>query len=111
MSSAGEASLLVGAQNTGMPGFAAVRKLHCRERMDRHRFKVEFEVNVSHPSDGWHAVVADEPSIRIHGSSEAEALAKAKALALRLLADRVEHEDAFEVSDLTSRRRPSRLAE
>jgi predicted RNase H-like HicB family nuclease len=82
-----------------MPWLVAVRKLHCRERMDRHRFTVEFEVNVSHPSDGWHAVVADEPSIRIHGSSKEEALAKAKALALRMLADRLEHEDAIEVSD------------
>ena len=81
------------------PTFSAVRKLHYRERMDRHRFTVEFEVNLSHPAAGWHAVVADEPSIRIHGSSKEEALAKAKALALRLLADRVEHEDAAELSD------------
>ena len=80
-----------------------MRKLHHREPMDRHRFKVEFEVNLSHPSDGWHAVVADEPSLRIHGSSKAEALAKAKALALRLLADRVEHEDAVELSEGKSR--------
>ena len=71
--------------------------------MRRHRFTVEFEVNVSHPSGRWHAVVADEPSIRIDGGSEAEALAKAKALALRLLADRVEHEDRLETNDPTSR--------
>jgi predicted RNase H-like HicB family nuclease len=60
--------------------------------MDRHRFTVELEIDLSHPPEGWHAVVADEPSLQIYGSSKSEALAKAKALALRLLADRVEHE-------------------
>ena len=60
--------------------------------MDRHRFTVELEIDLSHPTDGWHAVIADEPSVQIYGSSKSEALAKAKALALRLLADRVEHD-------------------
>jgi predicted RNase H-like HicB family nuclease len=60
--------------------------------MDRHRFTVELEIDLSHPPEGWHAVVADEPSLQIYGSSKSEALAKAKALALRLLADRVEHD-------------------
>ena len=60
--------------------------------MDRHRFTVELEIDLSHPPDGWHAVVASEPSVKIYGSSKSEVLAKAKALALRLLADRVEHE-------------------
>ena len=60
--------------------------------MDRHRFTVELEIDLSHPADGWHAVVANEPSVKIYGSSKSEALAKAKALALRMLADRVEHE-------------------
>ena len=60
--------------------------------MDRHRFTVELEIDLSHPPEGWHAVVAAEPSVQIYGSSKSEALAKAKALALRLLADRVEHD-------------------
>ena len=83
-----------------MAGLGSVRNLHQHECMDLHRFRVEFEVNLSHPSEGWQAVVPDEPSIRIHGSSKAEALAKAKALALRLLADRVEHDAAPSVTDV-----------
>ena len=103
MSSAGEASRLAApkkAKIPGMPDAETVWKLHYPECMDRHRFTIEFEVNLSHPSDGWQAVVPDEPSIRIHGSSKAEALAKAKALALRLLADRMEHEAAANVTDV-----------
>ena len=72
----------------------AVQTLHWRERMDRHRFTVELEIDLSHPPDGWHAIVADEPSVQICGSSKSEALTKAKALALRLMADRVEDESA-----------------
>jgi hypothetical protein len=60
--------------------------------MDRHRFTVELEIDVSHPSEGWHAVVAGQPSLRIYGASRSEALTKAKAVALRLIADRLEDE-------------------
>jgi hypothetical protein len=67
--------------------------------MYRHRFTVELEIDLSHPPDGWHAVVADQPSVQIYGSSKSEALAKAKALALRLLADRVEHDSGEQPHD------------
>jgi hypothetical protein len=78
----------------------AVQTLHQRERMDRHRFTVELEIDLSHPSEGspstasqrWHAAVAEEPSLRIYGSSRSEALTKAKAVALRRMADRLEDE-------------------
>ena len=68
----------------------AVQDLQDLTRMDRHRFTVELEIDLSHPADDWQAVVASDPSVQICGSSKSEALAKAKALALRLMADRVE---------------------
>jgi len=58
----------------------------------RHKFTVEVEIDLSPPPDGWHAVVADEPALRIYGASRSEALAKAKALALRVIADRIDED-------------------
>jgi predicted RNase H-like HicB family nuclease len=43
-------------------------------------------------ADGrWIAEVPDLPGTLVYGSSQEEATAKAKALALRVLADRLEH--------------------
>jgi predicted RNase H-like HicB family nuclease len=46
-------------------------------------------------ADGrWIAEVADLPGTLVYGASPEEATAKAKALALRVLADRLEHGEA-----------------
>ncbi len=44
------------------------------------------------------AEVTELPGVLVYGQTEAEAIAKAQALALRVLADRVEHGEA--TSDL-----------
>jgi predicted RNase H-like HicB family nuclease len=50
--------------------------------------KIEIEREV----DGrWIAEVGDLPGVMAYGSTRVEAIAKAKALALRVLADRLEH--------------------
>jgi predicted RNase H-like HicB family nuclease len=52
------------------------------------RLLVEFELE----EDGrWIADVTDLPGVLAYGKSQDEALAAAKALALRVLADRIEH--------------------
>jgi predicted RNase H-like HicB family nuclease len=51
-------------------------------------FTVEFE----REDDGrWLAEVIELPGVLAYGESEPEAIAKAQALALRVLADRLEH--------------------
>jgi predicted RNase H-like HicB family nuclease len=50
-------------------------------------FKIEFD----REEDGrWIADVPDLPGVLVYGDSKKEALAKAEALALRVLADRIE---------------------
>ena len=52
-------------------------------------FKIEFEKEV----DGrWIAEVVDLPGVMVYGQTREEALAKVQALALRVLADRLEHQ-------------------
>jgi predicted RNase H-like HicB family nuclease len=56
--------------------------------MDTPRLVVQFE----HEEDGrWIAEVLGIPGALVYGQTRAEALAKAQALALRVLADRLEH--------------------
>ena len=51
-------------------------------------FTIEFE----REDDGrWLAEVIELPGVLAYGGSEKEAIAKAQALALRVLADRLEH--------------------
>ena len=51
-------------------------------------FTVEFE----HEDDGrWLAEVLELPGVLAYGQTSEEAIAKAQALALRVLADRLEH--------------------
>ncbi len=51
-------------------------------------FKVEFEQE----EDGrWLAEVLDMPGVLAYGRTKPEAIAKVQALALRVLADRLEH--------------------
>ena len=50
--------------------------------------KIETEKEV----DGrWIAEVPDLPGVMVYGQTQADAVAKVKALALRLIADRLEH--------------------
>jgi predicted RNase H-like HicB family nuclease len=49
-------------------------------------------VDVELEEDGrWIAVVADLPGVLAYGSTRQEAIERAKALSLRVLADRLEH--------------------
>jgi len=51
-----------------------------------------FRVEIEQETDGrWLAEVIELPGAMAYGHSREEALAKAKALALRVIADRLEH--------------------
>jgi len=51
-----------------------------------------FRVDIEQEKDGrWLAEVLELPGVMTYGVSRDEALAKAKALALRVVADRLEH--------------------
>ena len=51
-----------------------------------------FTVEYERDDDGrWLAEVIELPGVLAYGSNENEAIAKAQALALRVLADRLEH--------------------
>jgi len=55
------------------------------------RFKVELE----REDDGrWIAEVPELPGVLVYGSTSSEAQAKVQALALRVVADRLEHGEA-----------------
>lgn len=52
----------------------------------------DFTVDVERESDGrWIGEVTELPGVLVYGASREEAVAKAKALAFRVLADRLEH--------------------
>lgn len=51
-----------------------------------------FKVEVEKEEDGrWIAEIGDLPGVLAYGSTREEAIERAKALALRVLADRLEH--------------------
>ena len=53
-------------------------------------------LDVEREDDGrWLAEVPELPGVLAYGASAAEALAKAEALAFRVLAERLEHGEAF----------------
>lgn len=53
---------------------------------------MRFTVEIEQEADGrWIAEVPELPGAMVYGSSPDEATAKAKALALRVVADRLEH--------------------
>lgn len=57
-------------------------------------------VEIEQEEDGrWIAEVPDLPGVMAYGQTQAEALSKVKALALRVLADRLEHGE--EIPELT----------
>jgi len=52
----------------------------------------DFTVDVERESDGrWIGEVPELPGVLAYGASKEEAVARAKALAFRVLADRLEH--------------------
>jgi predicted RNase H-like HicB family nuclease len=51
----------------------------------------DFTVEIENEEDGrWIGEVTDLPGVLVYGATRAEAVAKAKALAFRVLADRLE---------------------
>ena len=53
---------------------------------------MNLHIEIDRETDGrWIADVPDLPGVSTYGASRAEAVAKAKALALRVIADRLEH--------------------
>lgn len=49
-------------------------------------------IEIEREEDGrWIAEVPDLPGVMVYGQSQEEAVSKVKALALRVLADRLEH--------------------
>ena len=58
--------------------------------------KGKFVVEIEQEGDGrWIAEVVALPGVLAYGASRAEALAKVEVLALRVLADRLEHGEAI----------------
>jgi predicted RNase H-like HicB family nuclease len=63
-------------------------------RSDRRSVNVSIEVE--READGrWIAEVPDLPRVMAYGQSREEAISKVKALALRVLADRLEHGESI----------------
>jgi predicted RNase H-like HicB family nuclease len=59
----------------------------------------DFTVDIEREDDGrWIGEVPELPGVMVYGASREEAVARAKALAFRVLADRLEHgEDIPEI--------------
>ncbi len=56
---------------------------------------MNFLVEVEREDDGrWIAEVAELPGVLVYGETQGQAQAKAQALALRVLADRLDHGEA-----------------
>lgn len=50
------------------------------------------QIEIEREDDGrWLAEIPDLPGVMVYGQTQAEAVSKAKALALRVMADRLEH--------------------
>ena len=61
----------------------------------RHRLSVLFSIEVEREADGrWIAEVVELPGALAYGSTRDEAVAHVQALALRVIADRLEHDEA-----------------
>ena len=57
---------------------------------------VVVQIEIEREDDGrWLAEIPDLPGVMVYGPTQAEAVAKVKALALRVLADRLEHGEAI----------------
>jgi len=56
---------------------------------------MKFRIEIEREADGrWIAEVVELPGVSAYGSSEESARAKVQALALRVVADRLEHGEA-----------------
>ena len=54
-----------------------------------------FNIETEQETDGrWLAEVTELPGVMSYGASQGEAIAKVQALALRVVADRLEHDEA-----------------
>ena len=52
------------------------------------------KIEIEREEDGrWIAEIPELPGVMVYGDSRNEAISKAEALALRVLADRLEHEE------------------
>ncbi len=55
-----------------------------------------YTIESAQEEDGrWLAEIAEIPGVLVYGQTEMEAIAKVKALALRVLADRFEHGESL----------------
>jgi len=56
---------------------------------------MKFTVEIEQEEDGrWIAEVTELPGVMTYGLSRGEAMARVQALALRVIADRIEHHEA-----------------
>ncbi|HZG41617.1 MAG TPA: type II toxin-antitoxin system HicB family antitoxin [Longimicrobium sp.] len=56
---------------------------------------MNFHIEIEREDDGrWIAEVPDLPGVMVYGNDRASAVAKVQALALRVLAERLEHGEA-----------------
>ncbi len=56
---------------------------------------VTFQIELDREDDGrWIAEIPDLPGVLCYGSTQDEAIARVQALALRVLAERLEHREA-----------------
>jgi predicted RNase H-like HicB family nuclease len=57
-------------------------------------------IEIDEEADGrWMAEVPDLPGVMVYGTSRQDAVAKAEALALRVIADRLDHGEAVPALD------------
>jgi predicted RNase H-like HicB family nuclease len=58
---------------------------------------MQYQIELEREDDGrWIAEVPEIPGVMVYGRDRAEAVAKVQALALRVLADRLEHGEAVQ---------------
>ena len=72
---------------------------------------MNFTIEHAREDDGrWLAEVPEIPGALAYGATANEAMAKAEALALRVLAERLEHDESGPQSTVHIDRRPSRMS-
>jgi predicted RNase H-like HicB family nuclease len=63
-----------------------------KSKRHTHEDAMQLKVEVERETDKrWIAEVADLPGVMVYGNTRKDAVTKAQALALRVLADRIEH--------------------
>jgi len=62
---------------------------------------MQLTIRMLHETDGrWIADVPELPGVRVYGATQEEAQLKAKALALRVIAEEIEHGEWTPASDI-----------